>query len=163
MGRKPNTNKKEKVKNLKKFVEDPSLITLANKVINENRLDYLNQVRIKYVLVDQYISKTTVAKCIMASKELKHFGNLDYIVEISKTVFDKVDDATKELIMFHELLHILLKTNKNGDLVTKIMQHDVQDFSNIIKKHGVEWIKELRIAVTSIMDLDITKADDVKI
>jgi predicted metallopeptidase len=163
MGRKPNPNKKEKVKNLKIFIEDPSLITLANKVIETNKLDYLNQVKIRYILVDQYISTSTVAKCIKASKELKHFANIDYIIEISKTVFDKVTTETQELIMFHELLHILLTTNKEGDLVNKIMPHDIQDFSTIIKKNGVDWIKELRIATTSILNIDVEKADNIKI
>ena len=163
MSRKPNPNKKEKVKNLKKFIEDPSLITIANKVIDDNKLDYLEQVRIKYVLIDMYISKTCVAKCIRASKELKHFGNLDYIIEISKDVWDKIDDVTRETVLLHELLHILLKMNKSGDLDTKILDHDIKDFSLIIKKYGVDWFKEFKIVVSSIRDLEPESIDNIKV
>lgn len=163
MGRKPNPNKKEKVKNLKKFIEDESLVILANKVINANKLDYLNQVRIKYVLIDMYISKTCVGKCIRASKELKHFGNLDYIIEFSKDVWDKITDETKEIVMLHELLHILLKMNKSGDVDTKIFDYDIKDFSTIIKKYGVDWFKEFKIAVSSIRDLEPEATDNIKV
>jgi predicted metallopeptidase len=163
MGRKPNPNKVEKVKNKKEFIEDPALVTLANKCIDAYKLDYLNNVRIRYVLVDSYISKSTIAQCIKASNELKYFGKLDYVVKISKDIYDATDDETRELIMYHELLHILLSTNKSGDMVTKIMPHDIQDFSSLIKKAGVDWIKELRIATTSVRDMDVEKADNIKV
>jgi predicted metallopeptidase len=163
MGRKANPNKVEKVKNKREFIEDPDLITLANKVITSNKLDYLNQVKIRYVLVDSYISKTCIAKCVRASKELKYFAKIDYIIEISKDIWDNVTDEIKNLIMLHEHLHILLKTNKNGDLCTNLMQHDIQDFSTIIKKHGTDWIKGLKISTTSIRDMEVTKADNIKI
>ena len=162
MGRNPKQNKEEKKpKNKKEFIEDPSLITLANKVINTNKMDYLNQIRIRYVLVDQYISKTVVGKCVKASKELKHFAEMDYIIELSKDVWDKIDDETKEIVMYHELLHILLTVNKDGDLTTKIFDHDIKDFSSIIKKYGVDWFKEFKFAVASIRDLD--SSDGIKV
>ena len=159
MGRKANPNKVEKPKNKKQFIESEELVSVANKVIADNSLDYLTQVHIQYVLVDMYISNTCIAKCVKANKELKFFAGIDYIVEFSKDVWDNVTEETQELIMLHELLHILLSVNKDGDLVTKLMQHDIQDFSTIIKKHGVDWIKELKLATTSIRDIEVTKCD----
>lgn len=163
MGRKPNPNKVEKVKNLKKFIEDPDLIILANKVITENKLDYLNNVTIKYVLVDMYISKSSVGKCVRASKELKHFANIDYIIEISKDIYDLFDDKSREIVMYHLLLHILLTTNKEGDLTTKIFDHDVKDFSSVINKYGIDELKNIKTLVSSIRDLDVTSTDNIKI
>lgn len=147
----------------KTFVEDATLEKLANKVIEENRLDYLDQVKIRYILVDPYITNTCVGKCIRASKELKYFGKLDYVIELSKDVWEKIDQKTKEIVMLHELLHILLKTNSNGDLNTKILDHDIKDFSLIIKKYGVDWFKKFKVEVSSIRDLDPTKTDNIKV
>lgn len=156
-----NSNKKEK--NLKNFIEDPSLVELANKVINENKLDYLNQVKIKYLLVDKYISKTCIGKCIKANKELKYFTQIDYIIEISKDVWDQIDDKAREIIIYHELLHILLKINREGKLTTKILDHDIKDFSTIIKKYGVDWFKKFKITVSSIRDLAPEAIDNIKV
>lgn len=155
--------KEEKKVNKKEFVEDSSLMVLSNKVIKEHKLDYLEKVNVKYVLVDMYISKNTMGKCVRASKELKHFTGIDYVIQISKDIFDKIDDNGKEAIMLHLLLHILLTINKQGDLVAKIFNHDVADFSTVIKKFGIDGLKELRLAVASIRDMDISQSDNIKI
>jgi predicted metallopeptidase len=162
MGRKALV-KEVKEKNKKLFVEEPSLEELAKKVIKENKLDYVDKFKVKYILVDKYISKTCVAKCVRASKELKFFAGIDYIIEVSKDVWDKIDEETKSIVMYHELLHILGVINKDGDLVAKIADHNVKDFSGIIKKYGVEWFSEFKTAVSSIRDMDMSKSDGIKV
>ena len=162
MGR-PKSTEEKKPKNKKVFIEDVNLETLANKVITKNKLDYLEQVRIKYVLVDQYISKTTVAQCMKASSELKYFGKLDYILKFSKIVWDQISDDAREIVLLHELLHILLTTNKEGEIKTKILDHDIKDFSTIISKYGLDWFKTFKIQVSSIMDLEPNATDNIKV
>jgi predicted metallopeptidase len=164
MGRPPNPNKQEKKpKNKKEFVESEELVQLAQKVIADNKLDYLDQVRIKYVLVDQFISSTTVAQCVKASKELKYFGKLDYVIKVSLDVWSQIDNKAREIILLHELLHILLTTNKEGDLNTKILDHDIKDFSIIIKKFGIDWFWNFKTIVSSVRDLDPSKTDNIKV
>ena len=65
--------------------------------------------------------------------------------------------------MLHLLLHILITTNKDGDLTTKIFDHDIKDFSTVITKYGIDELKNIKIAVSSIRDLDFTLTDNIKI
>ncbi len=71
----------------KEFIEDEELVEIANKVIKEFKLDNLNGVKIKYVLVSPNISKTVAGKCIKPNAELKYFGDFDYLIEFSNDLW----------------------------------------------------------------------------
>ncbi len=147
----------------KEFIEDESLNELANKVIEEKNLDYLNGVRIKYLLVTPNISKTVVGRCIKSSSELKYFSETDYIIEFSNDIWEKVDEKTKELVMYHELLHILIVNKEDGETSFQLAKHDVQDFSQILKHYGIDWFKNFSTQVASIHDMTPTEQDNISI
>ncbi len=147
----------------KEFIEDESLIELANKVIEDNNLDYLNGVRIKYLLVTPQISKTCVGRCIKSSVELKYFSETDYLIEFSNKVWEKIDEKTKEFVMLHELKHILIINKEDGETVMSLAPHDVQDFSSILKKYGVDWFTNFSTQVSSIQDMTPTEKDKISI
>jgi len=146
----------------KTYTEDESLVTLANSVILKNQLTYMDSVKTRYVLVDPYISKTCHGKCIKANGELKHYGKLDFLVEFSKEVWDSIDDATREILMYHELMHILVKEVK-GKEVLSIAPHDLQDFYTIIKKYGVEWFQQFKDIVAATYELEGADKDKIAI
>ena len=146
----------------KTFIEDESLVELANSVITKNKLVYMDSVKARYVLVDPHISKTCHGKCIRANGELKHFGKLDYLIEFSKEVWESIDDPTREILMYHELLHVLIKENK-GKQQLCIAGHDVQDFYTIIKKYGVEWFQQFKAIVAATYELEGPDKDKITI
>ena len=145
----------------KMFEEDPKLIELANEVILERKLDYLNPVSIRYVLVDPYISKTVVGKCVRANAELRHFGECDYLIEFSRNIWESIDDVTRKIVMYHELLHILIKTGAKGNTIFSILDHDVKDFRSILTHFGVDWFTEVKDIVTSTNELEGAEVDSV--
>jgi predicted metallopeptidase len=147
----------------KEFTVSEDLKKLAEKVIQEKKLDYLNNVRITYLLVLPQISKTCIARCIKAGRELEYFAESDYIIEFSQDIWEKVDDKIKEIVIYHELLHILLKTSKKGETQYRILDHNVKDFSQIISKYGIDWFNSLQVMTSSIRDLETTEQDNLSI
>src|SRR5271157_4156665 len=116
----------------KEFKEEPELKVLAEKVIDEQKLDVF-PAKIIYLTVYPHVSKTTAGRCIRANNELKHFSKHDYIIEMSGDLWDALDESTQYILMHHELLHVLPTMNeKTGEWEYKIRDHDVQDFSKII-------------------------------
>lgn len=147
----------------KTFLEDLELTKLANKIITEHNLAYMNSVRARYLLVEPNISKTCPAKVIKASNELRHFAQSDFFVEFSKDIWDSIDDETREILMHHSLNHILVKTNPKGKEVFTIADHDVKDFSEIIKKYGVNWFQQFKNLVAATYELEGYDKDRISI
>jgi len=146
----------------KEFIEDEDLVILANKVIKEHKMDHLDGIRIKFVLVSPNISKTCAGKCIKPNAELKHYGDLDYLIEFSEDIWNGIKDETKEILMWHELRHILVTADKDGNTQYKILDHDIKDFLSIIDRHGVDWIEHIRQTANSIHDFQNGEQDKMK-
>jgi predicted metallopeptidase len=139
----------------REFLEDEDLNKLANKVIEE-RLGYLSPINIKFLLVEPFISKKTVARCIRPNNELKHFGGFDYLVEFSNAVWKTLDDKTKYVVMLHELKHILVKMDKDGPDEFKLAPHSICDFAELLNEYGVEWFNNLKVLNAAVHQLEAT-------
>jgi predicted metallopeptidase len=147
----------------KNFIEDDELEALANKVIKERKMDWLANIKLKFILVSPSISKTVVGKCIKPNSELKHFGKFDYLVEFSDDVWLKLTNELKEIVMYHELLHIKITTDKKGNEKHQILDHNIKDFSEIINAYGIDWVDKLKVMVSSIRDLNPKDSEKVKV
>jgi len=113
-----------------------------------------DNVKVCYLKVYPHITKHIIGRCIKASHTTKYFSDFDYVIEVSGDLWDKLNDMTKEVLMWHELNHIYVEYNKGGDRILKIRDHDVQDFSEIIKQYGIEWFDDLRTMSSSVYDLE---------
>lgn len=147
----------------KEMVESQHLREVAEKVIKKEALESLNSVRIRYLLVSPEITKKTLARCIKANKEVEFFGDCDYIIEVGEKIWNALDEDRQHLLMFHELLHIKIGENKQGDLVLGIQDHDIKDFREIVSKYGIDWINELKDINSSIYDLEPGDQEDISL
>jgi hypothetical protein len=147
---------------VKTFTEDADLVILANKVIVEHKLTYMDSVVARYLLVGPHISKTVHGKCIKASNELKHFGKFDFLIEFSQDIWEALDDQTRYILMYHELSHVLV-TMKKEKQVLSIAGHDLQDFHAIIKQYGVEWFQQFKDVVAATYDIQGAEKDKITI
>jgi len=146
----------------KEFIEDDELVVIANKVIDDHKLE-LNGVKIKYVLVVPNITKTVVGKCIRPNAELKYFGEFDYLVEFSDDIWQAMTPEDREILMLHELKHIFVTDDDEGKTHFKIMDHDVKDFMYIINKFGIDWHSRLRHTAASLHDFQHGEVDKIKL
>lgn len=159
----PAIDLKKKKSTKKEFVLSEEMKELAQKIINEKRLD-THPAKIEYILVYPSISSTVAGKCLKSSKELKFFSNFDYVIEISGDLWDTLDKETKAILLEHELRHILVVQNdKTGDWNFKIRPHDVMDFEKIISAYGIEWFKKLKLIVSALYNLSPAEEDNIQL
>lgn len=156
-------NKKQKGPVKREFVLSEEMKLMAQDIIAKEKLD-VHPARIEYITVYPNITKTTAAKCIRSGKEFKFFTNLDYLIEVSGELWDVLDQDTRKILLEHELRHILVVQNETmGDWEYKTRDHDIQDFAKIVSNHGVEWIKKVKLCLSSIYDLTPAEEDTIKI
>ena len=156
-----NDNKKNpKVKIERTFKQDTDLERIIKMVIDEQNIDTANA-KICGLRVDPNISDFIAGRCIRSGKELKHFSGYQYIIQVSGQLWDALNDETRYLLVYHELLHIDIKYKKTGDVTYAIRDHDIKDFRSIIKKYGVDWINEMNLINSSLVGQG--KSGDIKL
>lgn len=138
----------------KQLMESPEMETIANKVIKEYKLEF-GPAEIGYFLVYPHISKQKAAKCIKASREVKYYSGNDYLIEVSGELWDMLDSKTKEMMIYHELLHLdPTFKSKTQEWKMNIRKPDFADFYSINDKFGNEWYKTIQATASSLYDLD---------
>ena len=85
-------------------MESPEVESIAKKVVEKHKMEF-GPAEIGYFLVYPNISrqKPQMAK---ASREVKYYSGNDYLIEISGELWDMLDNQTKEMLLYHELLHV---------------------------------------------------------
>lgn len=146
----------------KTYTSDTSLAILADKIIEEKQLGLSSiPVNIEYVLVYPFINKTTAGKCSKTSNVTRYLTDKHFVIEFSGELWDQINDETKAVLMYHELLHVGVETDKQGEWIYKIVHHNIEDFIQIVKVHGVEWLENFRTIVASVYDLEPDEAAKV--
>lgn len=158
-----NQSKKKKTQTEREFTLCEEMKEMAEDIIKSERLD-VYPAKIEYLNVYPNISKTAVSKIIKTNKELKFFSNLDYIIEISGELWDVLDKDNRRILLEHQLRHILIVQNdKTGKWVFKVRNHDIQDFGKIISNYGINWIKTIKLSLSSMYGLTPAEEDCIKI
>jgi predicted metallopeptidase len=144
----------ETVSSDKQLMESPEIEAIAAKVIKEHKLEF-GPAEIGYFLVYPHISKQKAAKCIKANREVKYYSGNDYLIEVSGELWDMLDSKTKEMMIYHELLHVdPTFKSKTQEWKMNIKKPDFADFYSINDKYGNEWYKTIQATASSLYDLD---------
>ncbi|MEX1011098.1 MAG: putative metallopeptidase [Balneolaceae bacterium] len=138
----------------KQLMESPEMVKVASDVIEKHKLEF-GPAEIGYFLVYPNLSKTKAAKCIKANREVKYFSGNDYLIEVSGDLWDMLDSETREMLIYHQLLHIdpVFKA-KNQEWKMNIRKPDFSDYYEINDKFGNEWYKTIQATVSSLHDMD---------
>ncbi len=138
----------------KQLMESPEIETIAKKVIANNKLEF-GPAEIGYFLVYPNISKQKAAKCMKATREVKYYSGNDYLIEVSGELWDMLDNDTKEMVIYHELLHIDPSfKSKTQEWKMNLKRPDFSDYYTINDKFGNEWYKTVQATASSLYDLD---------
>jgi hypothetical protein len=133
----------------KTYVVDQELDALAKEVIEQHGL-VVGDADIVYMKVYPNVSNTVAGRCIRSSRELKFFSDCDYIIQMSGDLWDALDEHTRRVLMLHELMHIFIDEDNEGNPVYKLRKHDVEDFAAILDVYGVNWLYDLRQSANEI-------------
>ena len=144
----------ETINSDKQLMESPEVEAIAKKVIEQHKMEF-GPAEIGYFLVYPNISRQKAAKCMKASREVKYYSGNDYLIEISGELWDMLDNQTKEMLLYHELLHVDPDfKSKTQEWKMNLRKPDFSDFYTINDKYGNEWYKTIQATVSSLYDLD---------
>lgn len=141
-------NKKDKttlIRNLKKQIgirdAEPSrqLRLLANKIINRYpEFNFIKEwnVKIGYVVSQEKKQgeKITYADCRKVQDVFKAYLPYDFIITFYERNTGFLNENQQKILMYHELKHITM-----GERGLKLRPHDIEDFSDILERYGLDW------------------------
>jgi predicted metallopeptidase len=79
-----------------------------------------------------------VATAKKISKEMTTLSGYNFLIVVSYPTFRDLNDDQKLAVIDHELEHCFVDEDpKTGDPVYSILPHDVEEFSSIIRRHGL--------------------------
>lgn len=140
--------------NEKQLLESPEIEAIASKIFEKHDLD-LGPSEIGYFLVYPNLSKKMAAKAMKASREVKYYSGNDYLIEISGEVWDMLDDKTKEILVYHELLKFEPTfKSKTQEWQFRMRKPDYGTFYRINEDFGADWYKTVQATVSSLYDLN---------
>ncbi len=144
----------ETISSEKQLMESPEMETISAKVIKDYNLEF-GPAEIGYFLVYPHISKQRAAKCMKATREVKYYSGNDYLIEVSGELWDMLDSKTKEMMIYHQLLHVdPTFKSKTQEWKMNLRKPDFADFYAINDKFGNEWYKTIQATASSLYDLD---------
>lgn len=112
-----------------------SVIHTAENLI-ENFHPILKSARIAFVMRSKAQKQGTryiLGQCTKVPDKFKPYLEFDYIIWISEEDYMGMDDLQREALIDHELCHCKW-SSKTG--TWGIRPHDVQEFSDVIRRHG---------------------------
>lgn len=141
-------NEKDKIsiiRNLKKQlgVQDAetsrSLKLLAEKIIKKfPEFSFIREWNIKvgYVVSNETKGgeKIVYADCRKVSTIYKAYLPFDFIITFYEQNTSMLNENQLKILMYHELRHITM-----GERGLKLRPHDIEDFSSILEKYGLDW------------------------
>src|SRR5699024_903749 len=125
---------------------------VAKEVIEKEGIE-LGPAEVGYFLVYPNISKKRAAKTKKCNKELIHFSGLHYLIQISGELWDMLDEETRYMVVWHQLLHLNpVYKAKNQEWVFKIQKPEYSDYYEIADSKGSEWHRTVQATVSSLYD-----------
>ena len=90
-----------------------------------------------------------VGKVAKANEILKYMTEVDIIVLINETIFDRLADDQKKMII-EELLAQVYWDSNSGKI--KLIKPDVNTFSLLIKKYGIDFYLGVKDSIASVLN-----------
>jgi DNA-binding FrmR family transcriptional regulator len=128
----------KQVKQVPLQYDDAELVEeLAKELIAEHHTHLVNS-NIAYLYKNKPMSqkgRTIIATAEKCSKKVKAISSRDFVIVVSYEAYNKLTDKQKRAVIDHELEHCLVDEDDEGNEVTKIIPHDVEEFYCIIARH----------------------------
>lgn len=118
---------------------------IAKDLINtEDALEYIrdSNVRIVYLSSEQKKTnerKLVLGQCEKVADKYKWGIPCDFTITVFEPNIETLSDEQIRILLFHELLHVGIVDNGNGEETYQINPHDLEDFKLIIDRFGTEW------------------------
>ena len=84
--------------------------------------------------------RTVFGECERVADKNKWAIPADFLVVVYEPNCEGMDDVHLSRLLFHELLHVGIGEDKDGNEVYSIVPHDMEDFRKCVDRWGVDWI-----------------------
>lgn len=129
----------------------PSVIHIAESLIKKYH-QFLKEARIAFVFRSEAQMQGTrmiLGQCSKVPAKMQPYLEYDFLIWLSESDYMAMDSLTREALIDHELCHC--KWGANG---WTIRPHDIQEFSAVIKRHGI-WSPDIRAVKDAIDEYEI--------
>lgn len=126
------------------FVRSEEVEALALEVLESvPELEEIKDVPIAFMESDKQKRKggnVVYGECIKVNELYKDFAPFEFIIVVYSRNAEGFTDEQMKILLEHELLHVGVEYNDNGDISRAyVKEHDFSDFKQITRKYGVDW------------------------
>lgn len=95
----------------------------------------LEGLRIAYLWQEEMkrAGRVVLGKASVANKKVKHFAEVDFVIEVSRSEWENLTTLQRVALIDHELMHCTV--NLKGKAKTR--GHDLEEFRDIVKDYGL--------------------------
>lgn len=121
--------------------KSPELRQLGDKIIKEHAdLHWIKDSRIRIGYCESDLDKRkggglVYAECHKVRPLYQAYVPYDFIIVFYTPNADLMTDAQRDILMYHELLHVGM--DPTGSL--RLIPHDIEDFKAILDQYGMLW------------------------
>ena len=83
-----------------------------------------------------------MAKVKSAGPIEEYLSGSEFIVIVNKNIWEELTKDQRIALVDHELCHIQMVVNKSGDISFKIVPHDLEEFNDVVRRHGA-WQEDI--------------------
>jgi hypothetical protein len=134
---------------------------LSRSVI-ENYHPHLAEANISYLYRSgrwRMKERTITGKAVVASQLWRHLSGHDLVLILSEVIFTNLSEEGKVALLDHELSHFNAPvTDKYGGRIWSTRDHDVREFSAVVKRHNICMSNLGAIAAGGMEQLDMMKS-----
>lgn len=86
-----------------------------------------------------------LGKCKIASDLDREFSEYDIVIFLNSHAWGELTPAQRDALVDHELMHATpsldpegeIKLDSRGRVVYRLRDHDIQEFNDVVKRHGI--------------------------
>ena len=119
---------------------------IAQKLIQEEEeLEYIKNSPVRIAYLESDIEKKSdkdklvLGQCEKVLAKNQWAINYDFTITLFLPNIENLSLEQKRILLFHELLHVGIEQNEDGDFVYSTRKHDLEDFKIIIDRFGTDW------------------------
>lgn len=85
--------------------------------------------------------KAVFGECRKVPDYYKCFIPYDFLITVyeTNTTLFRFTDEQYHILLYHELQHVGVEYNQDGEPCYSVRPHDVEEFRSVIEKHGIDW------------------------
>ena len=83
--------------------------------------------------------RTVFGECERVADKNKWAIPADFLIVIYEPNCHGMDDEHLSRLIFHELLHVGIERDKDGNEKHSVVPHDLEDFRECVERWGVDW------------------------